>query len=104
VDVELGGEAGDAPRRAPVANADIVGHGNAGQSEHAIIGKASECDRIALGLGVAHNADLGPKLGLAQSEVVDMPEKAPSGRAQAMQYAKRRAHWTPRFNPSDRMA
>jgi hypothetical protein len=29
---------------------------------------------------------------LAQSEVVDMPEEAPGGRAQAMQYAKRRAH------------
>jgi hypothetical protein len=34
---------------------------------------------------------------------VDMPEKAPRGRAQAMQYAKRRTHRTPRFNPSDGM-
>jgi hypothetical protein len=72
-----------------------MGHRNAGQPKHAIVGKAPERDRIALGLGIAHDADLGPKLGLAQSEVVDMPEEAPGGRAQAMQYAKRRAHWTP---------
>jgi hypothetical protein len=78
-----------------------MGHRNAGQPKHAIVGKAPERDRIALGLGIAHDADLGPELGLAQSEVVDMPEQAPRGRAQAMQYAKRRAHRTPRFNPSD---
>ena len=103
VHVELGGKAGDAPRRAPVAYADIVGHGNAGEPEHAIIGKAPERDRIAFGLGIAHDTDFSPELDLAQSEVVDMPEEAPGGRAQAMQYAKRGTHWTPRFSPSDGM-
>src|SRR5262245_66683131 len=96
VDPELGAEAGDAPGYAPVANADIVGHRNAGQPKHAIVGKAPERNRIAFGAGIADDADLGPKLGLAQREVVDVPEEAPRGRAQAMQYAKRRAHWTPR--------
>ena len=85
----LGGEASDLSCDAPVAETDIARHGNTGQPEHAIVGEAAECDRIAFGQGIADDADLGPKLSLAQREIVDVPEQAPCGRAQTMQNSKR---------------
>lgn len=101
VDPELGAQARNPSRCTPVAEPDIVGHGNAGQPKRAIVGKAAERNRIPFGSGIADNADFGPELSLAEREIVDVPEQSPRGRAQAMQDAKRRAHWTPRSKPSD---
>lgn len=89
VNLELGGVAGDPSGDAPVAETDIVGHGHTGQPKHAIVGQAPECNRIALGAGIADEADFGPKLSLAQHEIVDVPEQAPCRRAQTMQNTKR---------------
>ena len=69
--------------------------------KHAIVGQAAERNRIALGARIADDADLGPELGLAQRQIVDVAEQTPDRRAQAMQNTKRGAHWTPRAGTSD---
>ncbi len=99
VDAELGGKPRDLADSAPVAEAEMAGHGNARQPERAIIGQAAERHRVALGAGIADDADLGPKLGLAQRQIVDVAEQTPDRRAQAMQNAKRGAHGTPVQEP-----
>ena len=102
VDAKLGGEPGDLAGSPPVAETDMAGHGHARQPEHAIVGQTAERHRIALGAGIADDADLGPELGLAQRQIVDVAEQTPDRRAQAMQNTKRGAHWTPRLGTLDR--
>src|SRR3990170_6102960 len=93
---KLGGKPRDLAGGAPVAETEMARHGNARQPEHAIIGQAAERHRVALGAGIADDTDLGPELGLAQHQIVDVAEQTPDRRAQAMQNTKRGAHWTPR--------
>ena len=47
---------------------------------------------LAAGLGVANDADLKPKLGLALHQIVDVPEETSDRRPQAMENAKRGGH------------
>jgi hypothetical protein len=79
---------------APIAEADLPAHGNSGEAERTIVRQAAERHGIAFGAGIADHSDLGAKLGLAKREVVDVAEQASDGCAQAMQNAKRGAHWT----------
>jgi len=71
---KLSSEPRDLAGGTPVAETDMAGHGNARQPEHAIIGQAAERHRVTLGAGIADNAHLGPELGLAQRQIVDMAE------------------------------
>ena len=101
VDAELGGELGDLCHGAPVAEAELAGHGNARQAEGAIVAQTAELhgDFIAAGARIAHHADFRPKLGLAKGEIVHVAEQAADRRAQAMQDAKRGAHEDPFKKP-----
>src|SRR5262245_52715100 len=87
VDPELAGELGHLSGHAPVAEADLPGHGDAGQTERAIVGEPSHGHWIAFGSRVANDADLGAETSLGEREVVDVAEQAAYRRAQAMQNA-----------------
>jgi hypothetical protein len=47
---------------------------------------------LVAGLGVADNADLKSKLGLALRQIMDVPEETSDRRPQAMENAKRGGH------------
>ena len=81
VDLELAGELGDLAGGAPVAEPDLARHGNAGETEHAIVGQAPERNRIAARARIADDADLGPELGLRQRQIVDVAEQTSDRRA-----------------------
>jgi hypothetical protein len=52
-------------------------HRHARQAEHAIVGEPAERDGIPLLAGIEHDADLGPKLGLAQRQIMYVAKQAP---------------------------
>ena len=49
VDLELAGEPRDFAGGPPIAETELARHGNAGEAQHAIVGEATERNRIALG-------------------------------------------------------
>ena len=85
VDLELAGEPRDFAGGPPIAETELARHGNAGEAKHAIVGEATERNRIALGARIANDADLGPELCLPQRQIVDVAEQTSDRRAQAMQ-------------------
>jgi hypothetical protein len=85
VGLQLASEPRDFAGGPPIAEAELPRHGNAGDAQHAIVGEATERNRIALGLRIANDADLGPELCLPQRQIVDVAEQTSDRRAQAMQ-------------------
>ena len=94
IDVEAGGKALQPAVGREVAGADLPGHGAARHAERAEIRQARKRARRILpaGLGVADDADLKPKLGLALHQIVDVPEQASDRRPQAMENTERGGH------------